>query len=165
MGPNMRPQRQHGPPHPQFYPPQQYRNYRPTSANYYNPNKQNPANHYGPYNQSQQSPRKPQSDGQNNRQGDRLNPEERKSDLDPHSNPFVPLQVSHRTQVSKIGGWCQISDCMEKEVYMYWELHQCFTSRCKIIMYSLWCFDVNMLKYTDVHTWELHLHTVIALYE
>lgn len=97
MGPNMRFPRHHGPPMQQFYVPPQYRNFRPPPAYYNGPNKQTPANYYGPNNPNQQGQWRPQSGGYNSKHGDRAaNPEDRKSDLDPHCNPFVPLQVTRQ---------------------------------------------------------------------
>lgn len=93
MAPNMRHPRQHGPPHQQYYGPQQHGNYRQQSTNYHSYNKPNSASHYGPNNQNQ-GPRKVQAANQSTRHGERLsNSAERKSDLDPNCNPFVPLQV------------------------------------------------------------------------
>ncbi|XP_061162690.1 5'-3' exoribonuclease 1-like [Saccostrea echinata] len=86
MVPGMRLPRQYGPPHQRYYGPPQHGNFRQQSANYHTH-----------YNQNQQGPRKPQSANQGARHGDRLsNLTEVKSDLDPHSNPFVPLQVTRQ---------------------------------------------------------------------
>lgn len=98
IGPNMRLPRHHGPPMQQFYVPPQHRNFRPPPAYYNGPNKQNPGNYQGPNHPNQQGQWRPQSGGHNSKHGDRTaNPEDRKSDLDPHSNPFVPLQVCNIT--------------------------------------------------------------------
>lgn len=94
----MRLPRHHGPPMQQFYVPPQHRNFRPPPAYYNGPNKQNPGNYQGPNHPNQQGQWRPQSGGHNSKHGDRAaNPEDRKSDLDPHSNPFVPLQVCNIT--------------------------------------------------------------------
>ncbi|XP_062594329.1 5'-3' exoribonuclease 1-like [Saccostrea cucullata] len=86
MAPGMRPPRQYGPPHQRYYGPPQQGNFRQQSANY-----------HSHYNQNQHGPRKPQSANQNARRGDQIpNSAEFKSDLDPHSNPFVPLQVTRQ---------------------------------------------------------------------